>query len=116
MPDAIKEKVFVKKFEGPLFFGSATSFQTVAGKIPDVKYVILQMENVPFIDQSGLYALEESILSMEQRNIDVLLCGLQNQPRARLERIQLIPGLVSKDNIFADLPEAVKWLSDNIKK
>lgn len=115
LPNAIKDKVFVKKFEGPLFFGSATSFQTVAGKIPDVKYVILQMEKVPFIDQSGLYALEESILSMEQRNIEVLLCGLQNQPRARLERIQLIPGLVGKDNIFADLPEAVKWLSDNVK-
>ena len=115
LPDAIKEKVFVKKFEGPLFFGSATSFQTVAGKIPDVKYVILQMENVPFIDQSGLYALEDSILSMEQRNIEVLLCGLQNQPRGRLERIQLIPGLVSKDNIFADLPEAVNWLSDHVK-
>ncbi len=115
LPDAIKKKVFVKQFEGPLFFGSATSFQTLVSAIPDVKYVIFRMENVPFIDQSGLYALEDSILALEQRNIDVLLCGLQNQPRGRLERIQLIPGLVGKDNIFADLPEAVSWLSDNVK-
>jgi len=114
LPAEIKNKVFVKKFEGPLFFGSANNFQMLAGNIPDVEYVILKMGDIPFIDQSGLYALEESILSLEQRNIEVLLCGLQDQPRARLEKIKLIPGLVSKDNIFADLAEAVEWISGNV--
>ena len=115
MPEEIKKKVFIKQFEGPLFFGSATSFQSLITSIPDVQFVIYRMENVPFMDQSGLYALEDSILALEQRNIEVLLCGLQDQPRARLERIQLIPGLVSLDNIFAELPDAVKWISEHAK-
>lgn len=115
LPEEIKKKVFIKQFEGPLFFGSATSFQSMITSIPDVQFVIYRMENVPFMDQSGLYALEDSILALEQRNIEVLLCGLQDQPRARLERIQLIPGLVSLDNIFAELPDAVKWISEHAK-
>ena len=115
LPEELKKKVFIKQFEGPLFFGSATSFQSLITSIPDVQFVIYRMENVPFMDQSGLYALEDSILALEQRNIEVLLCGLQDQPRARLERIQLIPGLVSLDNIFAELPDAVKWISEHAK-
>lgn len=115
LPESLKRKVFLKQFDGPLFFGSATSFVSLVNTIPDVRFVILRMENVPFIDQSGLYALEESILSLEQRGIDVLLCGLQVQPRDRLERIQLIPGLVSNDNVFKNLPDAIQWISENLK-
>jgi SulP family sulfate permease len=68
------------------------------------------MEKVPFIDQTGLYALEDAILSLEQREIHVLFTGLQSQPKIRMERINLIPGLVEKDNIFKTFTECIDWL------
>jgi SulP family sulfate permease len=68
------------------------------------------MEKVPFIDQTGLYALEDAILSLEQREIHVLFTGLQSQPKIRMERINLIPGLVEKDNIYKTFKECIDWL------
>jgi SulP family sulfate permease len=110
MPESFRKKVYVKNLDGPLFFGSASGFQALAKKLPDIKYVIIRMEKVPFVDQSGLYALEEAVLSLEQRGIEVLLTGLQIQPKDRLERIRMIPDLVSKDNIFVSFSDCIKWL------
>ena len=111
IPEEWQEKVFVKSIEGPLFFGFATFFQRLTEQLPHVTYVIIRMEKVPFIDQSGLYALEETILSLEQRGVDVLLTGLQEQPKLRLRKIQIIPDLVSENNIFKDFKSSLKYLS-----
>ncbi len=112
MSDYIRENVMVKHLDGPLFFGFASGFSEGVAKLKNIKYVIIRMEKVPFIDQSGLYALEEAILSLEQRNIEVLLTGLQDQPRIRMEKINLIPGLIGEDNIFATFSDCVNWLKD----
>lgn len=110
IPASWREKIFVKSVDGPLFFGFATYFQRMANQLPGVKYVIFRMENVPFMDQSGLYALEEAVLSLEQRNIDVLLTGLNTQPEDMLRRIRVIPALVEEEHLFKDFHGAVEWL------
>lgn len=73
------------------------------------------MKKVPFIDQTGLYALEDAILTLEQRGIDVLLTGLQDQPRIMMERINLIPALIVKENCFTTFRECVEWLKVKCK-
>ena len=115
MPEAIKKSVFVKHLDGPLFFGSASGFQSLINKVPDVKYVILRMEKVPFVDQSGLYALEDYILALEQKGIEVLLTGVQEQPLARLGSINIIPGLISQKNVFMGFDDCIKWLGKAVK-
>lgn len=115
LPPELKKKVYVKHLDGPLFFGSAAGFQSLMQKLPDVNCVIIRMEKVPFIDQSGLYALEETILALEQRGIQVLLTGLQPQPKARMNSIRLIPELISKENIFPTFAESVIWMGENCK-
>ena len=116
MPESFRKNVYVKHLEGPLFFGSASGFQSLAKKLPDIKYVVIRMEKVPFVDQSGLYALEETILSLEQRGVEVLLTGLQLQPKNRMELIRLIPDLISKENIFDSFSESIKWLQGKNSK
>lgn len=111
MPESLKNSVYVKQMDGPLFFGSATGFQDLLQKMPDTRYVIIRMEKVPYIDQTGFYALEDSILALEQRNIDVLLCGINAQPLQRLKAVRLIPGLIGKDHVFPDFSACLKWLS-----
>jgi sulfate permease, SulP family len=106
----LSRKVMVKHLEGPLFFGFANYFQALANNMPDAQYLIIRMKNVPYIDQTGLYALEEAILTMERRNIQVLLTGLQTQPRDQLERVQIIPGLIPEKNVFTNFRDCLEWV------
>jgi SulP family sulfate permease len=110
LPAELRNKVVVKSIDGPLFFGFASGFQRKIDELKELKYVVLRMEKVPFIDQTGLYALEEAILSLEQKNIDVLFTGLQKQPKAMMEGIRLIPDLISKKNLFSDFKQCADWL------
>ena len=46
--------------------------------------IILRMENVPIIDQSGMYAIEDAVLEIENRGIEVFITGIQKQPQDML--------------------------------
>ena len=111
IPAFLKDNVLVKQIEGPLFFGFASGFQHKVSNLSEIKYVIIMMEKVPFIDQTGLYALEESILALEQKGIQVILTGLQQQPEAMLKRIKLIPDLVAEEHLFNTFDESINWMA-----
>ena len=74
---------------GRLFLVLHQDFTEKVATLKDIKFVIIRMKKVPFIDQTGLYALEDAILSLEQKGIDVLFTGLQDQPRIMMENITL---------------------------
>lgn len=73
-PNNLKEEVYIKHIDGPLFFGYTADFSILAQQIPETAtHVVIRMDKVPYMDQSGLYAFEESILQLQQKNIEVLL-------------------------------------------
>ena len=111
IPRSLEKSVFVKHPEGPLFFGFVSGFQILMDKLKDIRYVIIRMDKVPFIDQSGLYALEDSILMLEQKNIQVILTGLQPQPMSRMKSIKLIPNLVEEEHIFDSFSDCISSLA-----
>lgn len=113
IPLSLKKSVLVKHIEGPLFFGFASAFQEKISKVAEIKFVIIRMEKVPFIDQTGLYALEESILTLERKKIEVLFTGLQEQPADMLQRIRIIPALVGEEHRFKNFDDCIKWLAAN---
>ena len=106
------DKVYIKHLEGPLFFGFASRFQDMMKALPNVKVVIFRMEKVPYIDQSGLYAMEEAILELHTRGIQVAFSHLDEQPLDMLRRIRIIPNLVPEDMCFQDFSACTKWLED----
>lgn len=108
--DRLSEQIYVKRLAGPLFFGFAAQFQALVQNIPQVKIVIICMENVPYIDQSGLYAIEEAVLYLERRGVTVLLTDVPAQVKDTLKVINIIPNLVPKKHIFADFETCVQWL------
>jgi SulP family sulfate permease len=114
------KEVYVKKLEGPLFFGSTSDLQELAKQVPsEIKHIILIMNKSSYIDQTGIYALEEMIIGWEMNGIEVYLVGIQSQPRLRLERISIIPKLISTDKIFKTLDDCldyIKLLSSPIEK
>lgn len=97
--------VYLQRFDGPIFFGFIFGFNRIIREMPEVKTVVFCLENVPYIDQSGLYAFEDAITNLRQEGIEVVFCALQDQPRGMLEKIGLIPNLVPADKIIARLDD-----------
>lgn len=113
IPAALKGKVVITHINGPLFFGFAASFQEMIRPLENLQYVVIRMEQVPYIDQTGLYALEEAVLSLERKEINVLLTGLQEQPKDMMKRIRLINGLIKEDEVFDNFDDCITWLVNN---
>ncbi len=115
IPLDLREEVFIKELDGPLFFGSTKDFQAMSQNIPpQATHVIIRMEKVPFMDQSGLFAFEEVAQALVRQGVTPLLAGLKEQPRYRLEAIDIIPDLISEDHLFDSYAECVGWVSQNV--
>jgi SulP family sulfate permease len=108
--DRIGDKIYIKHLNGPLFFGFAARFQDMIKALPDIKVVIIRMDRVPYIDQSGLYAMEEAILELEGKGIAVVFTGLHGQPEDMLRRINIVPGLVDERYSFTNFGDCTAWL------
>ncbi|MBT8257194.1 MAG: SulP family inorganic anion transporter [Bacteroidia bacterium] len=114
-PGYLKEKVFIKHIKGPLFFGSTSNFQQLADQIPpSAEAVVIRMDRMQYVDQSGLYTLEDTLVYLEGHNITVLLVDVLDQPRYMMERIDIIPDLIPEEHIFADFHECMVWVKTNI--
>ncbi|MEZ4855465.1 MAG: SulP family inorganic anion transporter [Gelidibacter sp.] len=115
-PENLKEDVFIKHIKGPLFFGSTSDFQQLAKQIPEkASTVIIRMGRMQYIDQSGLYTLEDALIDLKKENKTVLLVGLIKQPRYMMERIGIIPDLIPKEHLFTTFKECTSWIKLNIK-
>jgi SulP family sulfate permease len=115
-PQNLKEEVVIKHIDGPLFFGSTTDFQQLSAQIPDeTSTIVLRMSRVPYIDQSGLYAIEDLVNGMESQGKTVLLVGVKEQPKYMMERIDIIPDLISKDHMFKSFSDCLRWIVENVE-
>ena len=115
-PLNLEEEVFIKHINGPLFFGSTSSFQALMNQIPDkANTVIIRMGMVNYIDQSGLYTMEDVLVELINQGIQVLLVDVQEQPRVLMEQIDIIPDLVSEDHIFNTFDEVMVWIIKNVE-
>lgn len=109
------DKIYIKHLNGPLFFGFATRFKEMVQALPKIQLVILRMDKVPYIDQSGLYALEEAIIDLEEKNIEVVFTGLHGQPRDMVEKIKIIPQYVDQHHDFETFEECARWIEQYVK-
>ena len=115
LPKELAEEVFVKHLDGPLFFGSSNEFQRLTMQVPaTASHVILRMDEVPYIDQSGLYTLEEVIRGYQARGVKVLVVGLQTQPLMRMRSIGLLEALVPKAQIFSNMRDCIRYVKSNV--
>jgi len=115
-PKEFESQVFIKHIRGPLFFGSTSYFLKLVKQIPDsTTTIIIRMSRMPYMDQSGLYAMEDAFVELRKQKKTILLVGLQKQPRYMLERINIIPHLVPKDQIFETFDETLVWIKKNVK-
>ena len=102
------DDIAIKHINGPLFFGSTDGFQKLAKTISkEASTVLFRFDRMEYIDQSGLYALEDLLVDLSKQKKHIYFINLQNQPRYMFERVRLIPRLVSEDNVFDTLKDYI---------
>ena len=109
--DRIGDKVYIKHLDGPLFFGFTHRFKEMVKALPSMEVVVIRMERVPYVDQSGLYAMEDAIIDLENRGIQVILTGIHGQPKDMFELLQIIPELISPQDLHETFEECAAWLN-----
>ena len=112
----IGNKVYIKHLDGPLFFGFASRFQEMIKALPEIEVVIMRMDKVPFVDQSGLYAMEDAIMDLQALGIKVVFTDVHGQPKDMFERFNLYGRLVEEEFFFHDFNECAQWLEGYLTK
>jgi len=116
-PEELKGEVFVKHVDGPLFFGTTSNFEQLSKQIPvTAKAVVIRMNKVPYMDQSGLYTMEDVLIDLANQGKTVIMTGLQKQPRYMMERVELIPNLIKPNQLSDGFIDCIIALKENMIK
>ena len=110
-----KDCVYIKHLYGPMFFGFTSHFQEMIQNLDEkICTLIIRMDRVPHIDQSGLYAMEEAILDLTQQGVLVILTGVHPQPCDMMRTIDIVPDLISEEQIFEEFEDSIPWLKGKL--
>lgn len=112
LPKALAENIYIKHLEGPLFFGFADDFKTRTEQIEGVEVVVMHLDHVPFMDETGILVLQEAIIMLEGKGMEVYLTGLQAEVEERLRIIGIIPQYIKEEEVFPNLDQCMIYLAD----
>lgn len=116
MPDTVAHKIYIQRLNGPIFFGTINKFKEVMQTVPEeARIVIIRMRLVSFMDQSGLYAMEEAIKDLQARGTLVLMTIIQPQPMYMLKTMNVIPEVVPEKHTFKTFEECTAFLKLRIE-
>jgi SulP family sulfate permease len=108
------KKIYIARLDGPVFFGAVSKLQQSISNIPhDVEIVIIRMKKVPYLDQSGLYALESAVMDLQSKNISVKMTMVQRQPMYMMKKINMIPDILDEKSLFDSFEKCAEWLKVN---
>jgi SulP family sulfate permease len=99
--------VLIYSIEGPFFFGAAEKLERSLEHIHRATTtLILRMGNVPFVDATGIFAIEEIITDFRRHGATVLLVEVRPNVRYKLDRGGVIAH-VGPDNVIDTLAQAM---------
>ena len=84
--------VVVYSIEGPLFFGAVDTLERALGHTgTDPRCLIVRLGHVPFMDITGIQALQEATANLERRGVKVMFCEANMRVLRKLLRAGLFP-------------------------
>ena len=104
--------VVIYSIQGPFFFGAAEKLErTLAQTQRRAHTLILRMGHVPFVDATGLLAIEEIISDFRRHGVAVVLAELRPNVRYKLERAGVLKHLGAEN--LADSLEQAQALAEH---
>ncbi|WP_353172993.1 SulP family inorganic anion transporter [Paracandidimonas soli] len=104
LPDGMR----VYTVEGPFFFGAADIVErALHDSHEDVRILLIRLRYVPYVDATGLQALEDVIARAQRNRVQVLI----SEPNGRVLRKMRKMGLtdrLGRKNVCATVPEAFR--------
>jgi SulP family sulfate permease len=99
--------VVIYSIQGPFFFGAAEKLERSLQHVQRrTTTLVLRLGNVPFVDATGIFALEEILADFKRNGAAVLFSEVRPNVLYKLERSGLID-LIGKENVFESLSEAL---------
>ncbi|KAA0910723.1 SulP family inorganic anion transporter [Pusillimonas sp. ANT_WB101] len=108
--DDVPEGVLVYAVEGPFFFAAADMFQqALADTHTDPRVVVIRLGQVPYIDATGLQALEATVLALQERGVRVIVAEPNELVFGKLRKMGLIDRL-GEGGVTQTVAEAMRNL------
>lgn len=105
----------IYEISGPLFFASARRYSEAIEEIGlKCKVLIIRMRHVSFIDQTGLHNLKDTIKILRNKNIIILLSGVNPDIQKEFEK-NALTDLIQHDCIFDNFSGATQKASELLK-
>lgn len=93
VPRHLPDGVAVYSIDGPFFFAAVETFErALASTHTDPEVLVLRLNRVPFIDITGIQAIEEVIEDMNGRGVRIVLCEANDRVTGKLARSQILDG------------------------
>jgi SulP family sulfate permease len=88
LPGSLPRGVVLYEIAGPLFFGAAEKAFAALRAVErrHLSVVVLDMEDVPAIDATGLFHLDSLVTDLQRAGIKLVMVGVQGQPLRALAR------------------------------
>jgi len=84
----LPDDVMVYHISGLIFFGTVENALERIGSVQsDIKTLIIDMEDVPLIDMTGLVAMKAMILDLQSQNRSIILCGSRDVTGKILQKL-----------------------------
>lgn len=115
IPLDLRKKIYIYTFNGPLFFGEVKNFDLALTRMKGMKYLIIKFYNVPIIDQSGAYAIEDAIEQLEEKGVKVFFVGMTVQIKAALMKIGTVYK-INENHCFDSFEDALLDIDVSEKK
>jgi SulP family sulfate permease len=106
--ELLKEHVVAYRLDGPLFFGAAHRFLLEISEVSDVRVVILRLSRIRTLDATGASVLGDTIKSLEQRGVTVMLSGVQPEHESIFRGLGVFSELAHEKHVFLSTPEAIE--------
>lgn len=114
-PD-IPENISIYDINGPMFFGAAqNALKTLLNSKEDTIVVILNMQNVPMIDMTGMVALKSIVDNFKSKNKKLIFSGLHTRIIKKLEKANFN---LNEENLksFSNIEDAINYTKLLVEK
>ena len=92
-----RSNIKILKLEGALFFGSVEKLIRSFNRIPNDNPVIIDMKQVPSIDLSGIFGLEDLIKLSQSQNRNVAITNANEKIRNNLIALKFVENIGSEN-------------------
>jgi sulfate permease, SulP family len=110
IPQDMRQSLYIKHVDGPLFFGFASQFLDISRQLTHGKMLVLRMDRITYMDQTGIYALQEALARLKNAGLRVLIVGITVAHLDLLRTFQVIPNIVAEEDLFEDFTKLKREL------